>query len=382
MRSLSLFVIASLFGVLPRVAEAVSSDPVTEDNGNSSSLYVGLTLGDGWEDFPVHMTPDYENSSAVEQLNATLPLYVTWILDPNSNTVAQPVNPPQPITNYSWFTAAPTAFKVTISDVVAGTVYNLCASGNELEAPALNAFPLTSSGELNVQDIHGGIGTTTLIRLSRFTNSPTNTQGIFCYLGWTSPATRIDAVNGTVHLVPGDIWTRSGQFTISGQLYEIRWDTMVAEWPSADFGNASPRQVEASDAAAFASAYGCCGGAIRWGHTTESPASSPTFQADLANAGTSQHLLDSSDISAFATDWGKGCGLSKVRNEEEVVAMMAWFGFAPTGDTITVDGVELPEYANADPEQREIGIADPYGFLDHIEGVQTIPWGGMKRLYR
>jgi len=41
--------------------------------------------------------------------------------------------------------------------------------------------------------------------------------------------------------------------------------------------------------------------------------------------------------------------------------MMAWFGFTLTAQTIAVGGVELPEYALTDPEQREIGIADPYG---------------------
>jgi hypothetical protein len=124
----------------------------------ASPINVGVTLGQGWSGFPTYLQPDYVQTGALDRLDVELPLYVTWILDRNvpGQVEAQPVIPPQPITSYSWFD--PTKLKVAYAVIQEANLYTECLEGVQLEAPAVNSFPLTADGRLRVTDRHGGTG--------------------------------------------------------------------------------------------------------------------------------------------------------------------------------------------------------------------------------
>jgi hypothetical protein len=371
-----------LFATAPAFADAF-----LEETLNPGTLYVGVTLGQDWSGFPIHLSPDYTEAGALDRLDVTLPLYVSWILDPDVQTQATPVVPAQPITNYPWFTAS--AFKVGYVKVEVKTNpgYVACPQPYEasphLEAPTLNTFPLTAGGELNVRDIHGGTGAQTTIRLSR------TDQSVVLYLGWTRPGMhRNDLTEGDDPYEPGDGWIRGVRFSVGDDLHEAFYDNAVVEWPSPDMGP-SPGFTDTPDLAMFASYYGTGGVRVRWGLNTETPTLSPNFFADFTNhpeTPGNPNYLDSADISHIAWDLGNSCMLlpPKAGGEEDVATIMAWFGFTPTGGMIEIaPGKRVPEFVQSDSEQTQVGINDPYGYRRHIGSATIpIPWTAAKKLYR
>ena len=49
---------------------------------------------------------------------------------------------------------------------------------------------------------------------------------------------------------------------------------------------------------------------------------------------------------------------------------------------IDIGVATVPEYAVTNPEQRLIGINDPYGYRNSINSVRSLPWATVKELYR
>jgi hypothetical protein len=365
----------------PTLAQCDDGPPFTDA---TSSLYVGCTLGYNWSGLQAHMVPDYTNTGQYERLDVTLPLYVTWILDPNVGTEGVRVNPPQPITNYAWFSGHHAEFQTKMAEVGETALYTDCPEGTDLEAPSLDSYPLNSSGELHIKDVHGGAAGRTEIRLRRFTND-LHTQGILLIAGWASPGTREDAPSGvSTNYSPDAVWTTAYNFGVNNVQYHAYHDYKIVEWVSPDIAPTSPGYVDASDLSGFVGAWDSVHGAVRWGFNNENPPSSPTYKWDVANLGGSQHVIDSSDLSALCGDLGKYCGMAKAGVDEDPAVIIAWFGLTMTGRMVVVgaNGETVPEYALTDRKQMAVGVSNPYGYRDHIDTSRPASWGNVKQLFR
>lgn len=114
---------------------------------------------------------------------------------------------------------------------------------------------------------------------------------------------------------------------------------------------------------------------------------SPTFQADFVPFGTSQGQNDANEIAAMAYYLGSSCSAAKPTNDgpTEARAIMAWFGFAPTGTMVVIspDGLTVPGWALVSREQMALAIANPNGYQHHLNAVvRGVSWSGAKQLYR
>ena len=316
LRRLALSVVFMIVSAAPNTMLAANPDPYDEVDGFASgSVYVGCTLGQNWSGFPVHLMTDFTSTSATEKLDVTLPLYVTWILYQDSTSVSQAVDPPQPITNYAWFDGYHDEFEVVVASVEDVNLYNDCPAGDYkvFEAPRAGDYPLNSSGQLHLEDVHGGIGAKSNIILQRYTNEE-ETEGVRLYIGWAQPKTYYDFVSsGSEDFTPGDVWRRQAIYGGLQDLY-ITYDVKIIEWVSTDYPAISPGLVLAADMAYFLQAYGDDGGAVRWGLESESPANSPTFQADVTNTVAAYGGLNASDLSHMSYDLGRSaaCAEGKV----------------------------------------------------------------------
>ncbi len=161
---------------------------------------------------------------------------------------------------------------------------------------------------------------------------------------------------------------RPGQARLLKEKQEARIIAMVCSRPAADLS-------------AFAALWSPH--IFRWGFTNESPPSSPTFRADIANLD-EQYALDQADLSAFANDLGKTCKLGKAVEGEDAETIMAWFGFTLTGRSIVIgrNGETVPEYELSDPTQNMVARSDPYGYRNRINSEKTAPWSRVKQLFR
>jgi hypothetical protein len=153
--------------LLSDVSIAVDSDPLVLEldlKDITRVVMVGATLGEGWAGFPSVIAADYTATNSYDKLNVTLPLYVTWISDTDLTGEPVAVSPPENIQAYDWF--AYDAFELQIVPGALDGEYTACAAGDYLEAPLPFEFPLTSSGELHLEDVHGGTGMETVLYLS------------------------------------------------------------------------------------------------------------------------------------------------------------------------------------------------------------------------
>jgi hypothetical protein len=166
----------------------------------------------------------------------------------------------------------------------------------------------------------------------------------------------------------------------------------IVEWVSSDIGRMdgtqagpSPRDVDQADVSAWAQIPW---GALRWGFETgETPPDSATYHVDFVPFGTSYGQNDAAEIAAMANDLGKSCSTGKVTEEgrAEALAIMAWFGYAPTGGYIVIspEGCNVPAFALVDDEQRLRGIANPDGYRENLTStVRRASWSETKQLYR
>lgn len=318
----------------------------------------------------------------------TLPLYVTWILDTKLDNDPHAVSPPQPITDFTgWFVHDEFQLLGWTSPDLDGQ-YTECADGDWLEEPKMPPtqplFPLNSSGELRLIDVHGGIVTASTLYLLRVDFEAEPTVGIFVVFGWAEPKTRHDdALGYEVNLAPGDTWTRVT--FVDGSPQQCLVDIRIVEWVSTDFGGVSRREVDASDLSVFAAYFGQGNVPVRWGwETGESPTNSPNFEANVSPFGDSADYLDWSDLIHMYQDLGKSCGLSKVGRHDDPMTIMRWFGFAPTDETVVwgPNGETGTKFVVADPEQMTRAILDPYGYRDQAAATSVVPWGRVKEFYR
>jgi hypothetical protein len=365
---------------------AANPNPYEEENAfQSGGVYVACTLGNEWSGFPVHLMADFSSTSATEKLDVTLPLYVTWIVNTDSGT-SRAVDPPQPITNFDWFDGHHGEFEVDGAGVLpeGWNWYNDCdwqSHWKAFEAPTAGSYPLNSSGQMHLEDIHGGIGANSIITLVRHTNEE-ETEGVRLYIFWARPGTYRDYASGIDEdFTPGETWTWATDF---GAL-RLKMEAKIIEWVSTDYPAINPGLVTAADLGYFLQIYGENGGPVRWGLASESPVNSPTFQADVTPLGLSYGTLDGSDLSHMAYDVGRGayCGMSsKAGDGASIETIMAWFGFTKTGNMIDIGIATVPEYVCTNPEQRLIGIRNPFGYRNSINSAQSLPWSTAKALYR
>jgi hypothetical protein len=371
---------------VPSALFAVDPEPYIESNrftSGSGSVYVGCTLGDGWSGFPDHLMPDFTSTNPTEKLDVTLPLYVTWILYEDSTAVSQAVNPPRPITDFAWFNGFHDEFQVVIANPEPNNwLYNSCGGYRDFETPKIGDYPLDSDGQLHLEDVHGGIGTTSDIIFVHYTDEE-QSEGVELHLSWSHPATRYDFVTqDDQDFTPGEVWRRE-KFIPGFPDLHITYDVKIVEWVSTDYRAITPGLITAADFAYFLMDYGN-GGAVRWGFASESPANSPTFMADVTNVNYSASYLDGGDLAHASYDLGReaACQLGKPGNGVSWDAIMAWFGFARTGQMIDIGIATVPEWTCTNPEQRLIGINDPYGYRRTINSARSVPWGEVKELYR
>jgi hypothetical protein len=214
-------------------------------------------------------------------------------------------------------------------------------------------------------------------------------------IGWTDPGRIGEADVGDY--VPGGVWRRRIQYLagVPQVLYTYYVDYRVVEWVSTDFAGTSARFCDSSDLTRFAAWFNDpdnIGKPVRWGLSTETPDLSPNFWADVKpdtphdQYPPPPHYVDAGDIATFGADLGVNhCQASKAGDQEEVVAMMGWFGFNRTGRMIEIaPGRMAPEYTLPDLAQLRLGLSDPEGWRNTISGsaAERVPWTAVKHLYR
>lgn len=377
-----------------------TSDPYvyTEATLNPHRLIIiCATLGNNWSGFPTFLATDYAPTVPMyEELDAELPLYVTWMLDSSTSEYwpGRFVDPPLPITSFDWFSFFYNGFKTfRIEQDVTDVEYYTCPASVGIEAPQLGSFPVTADGKLRVSDIHGGFGNETLIHLRYCSDE----EGVDCeytfhiIVSWTNPGVWYDDyLQAEVDRAPGSVYNRAARFDFSGASYVGYAPVRIVEWISTDLGipdspGPSPRAVDAADLAYwFAFCDNEIGHPARFGFGTgETPPNSPNYHCNVVPWG---NHIDPSDLAAFIGDLNdRSCQLSKA-GADEFAAMLDWFGVAPTGRMLPVNpnGDLAPEYAVVDWEKNRRAIADPYGYRTNLSATPAMeaPWGLVKQLYR
>ncbi len=207
-------------------------------------------------------------------------------------------------------------------------------------------------------------------------------------MGWKYPGTWYDdAFAASGDHGAGDTYNRLLDY---GDGFYTFIPVHIVEWVSSDIANISgssegpsPRAVDASDVGVWST---FSSGAVRWGFDSETPSNSPTWHGDIFPIGGSQGYIDASDTSWLGYTLSTSCSAGKPTEDSdaEAVAIMEWFGYARTGETISLgDGLVVPEWESVDPVQRAIGQADPYGYRQNLSAtVRSVTWSTAKRIYR
>ena len=269
--------------------------------------------------------------------------------------------------------------------------YYTCQEGTGLEAPAQSTYPLNADGKLRVTDIHGGVGSQTVI-VMRACFEVGCEQLVYILVSWDHPGTRFDDYLGDdVHLAPEDVYYRAVRVESQRGIDEGIVPVRIVEWVSSDIGipgqaGPSPRFVDAGDLAYFSTLLG---DPIRWGFAPgggEDPANSPTFQCDV-NPFDSSPTIASGDLAIFVNRVGTSCQLGKVGAGTEFAAILDWFGIAQSGRLVVVgpNGETFPEYEVVDEEKNRRAIVDPYGYLDTMNSnavAERVPWSLVKQFFR
>ena len=380
-------------------ADILDDTYTVETTNPTRTVIVGVTMSSGWFGFPNTMMPDYYPVYPYEMLYLELPLYVEWIIDWDHTgdlPSAQRLDPPQPLSSFSWFTGNHSRFVAHVEQVgdhngnpslIQG--HTVCPQGIGLEDPEEGSTPLTAEGKLAVWDFHGGIGAQTRIRLQDCRGGTGCPESYFIILEWDRPNTYYDEFTEVPgNYLPGMV--HNAGFTVNhGSAFFCYMPTLSVEWVSADIGvptgaGPSPRIVDAADLAYF---FNFLGQPLRWGFATETPPNSPTFQCDFTPFEGSGSI-NAADLAAFASDLGESCQLtaSKPGGRSEAAAILDWFGVAPTGGTVVVgpNGESVPGYEVVDWEKNRRAIADPYGYSRNVpsSAARDVPWSMVKRLFR
>lgn len=208
MRTFSILFLLWALSFAASVPDAYAEDDdALETTAEGNSIYVGVTIGSDWSGFPDKLSTRYEANTYPNRLNTTLPLYVTWILDLTDNVfndVADRVDPPQPLSSYSWYSTSNAweAFEVFPAVTLPSFEQGYVDCGRDvpsgMEHPVYQSHPLNAAGELLLEDVHGGFGGSTLIRLRKLATG--NTAGVFIYLGWRRPQSLQDNYEGVVRI--------------------------------------------------------------------------------------------------------------------------------------------------------------------------------------
>jgi hypothetical protein len=370
--------------------------------------FYGVTLGEGWQGFPAILAPDYNQTGSTDLLDVTLPVFIEWEMHvaigppgPNQCPAAAPqqVTPPRPLGSEPWFVGHHSDLVVweIRQNTLTDPDYHACAAGWGLEHPPVfsdfGQGPFTASGGLRVQDIHGGIGSDTIVwgfRPEFDTALRLREMWVFIFQ-WNKVATYPDiSTSYRINAVPGTAVTRVFPFELSlwpsfpvTCFYDM-WSSMLAvEWVSSDIAGATPRSVDAGDIGALSTHLGH---PVVWGFDEDGGPAYRNYHANVYPFGSSSLAIDGADISALAADLTETCGLSKAAPAVEKAAILAWFGIAATGRSMTlVNGEQIPEYDVVDWDKNRRAIADPYGYLT-AAGAEAAanekPWSHVKRLYR
>lgn len=81
---------------------------------------------------------------------------------------------------------------------------------------------------------------------------------------------------------------------------------------------------------------------------------------------------------------GQETGKTTKEIHTETLAVMAWFGYAPTNEPVAIGpGQTAPGFELVDNEQRLIGIQNPEGWRNNfVTGAKKVTWSDTKQLYR
>jgi hypothetical protein len=369
--------------------------------------FYGVTLGQDWQGFPANLMPDYNLAGGANLLDVTLPVYIDWEMHVTigvqgnecPEVTPQSVFPARPLANEPWFVGHHNELIVwEIRQDVSDAEYHTCAQGNGLELPTLSDFgesPFTADGRLRVQDIHGGIGNSTLVwgfrpvqdQAGRFT-----AFYIFIFR-WNKVDSYTDEVTqDLVDAIPGTAVRRRFGFIMRNSYGTVcqrdMWSSMLAvQWPSTDIAGSSPRYTDATDYAHFLDSR-CFGNPVVWGFDDQGGQTNRNYECNVQPFGSSSLFIDSSDFAVMNYKLGVNhCGLSKPMPADVKAAILAWFGVEATGRMIEAgpNGEMLPEYAIVDQVKCQRAIADPYGYLrdlDATTAVEQLEWGQVKQRYR
>jgi hypothetical protein len=384
----------------PCPSHAASGDTVpkiTLGDGTLVELIVhlyGATISQGWSEMPSRMAPDYVRNSPLERLDQTLPVYIDWeiptyIMPGGCAPCAPPnptrVNPPRPLASEPWFVGHANDFIPLIVQPLDTMDYTACAADNGLEQPLTT--PLSASGRMRVADIHGGTSGDTAIFWLRYV-----CVGSFCeywvfVVRWNRAQTYTDEDTGArVDALPQQAVTRPNEILFPRRcptpcVIANLWSEMfVTQWVSTDASETSRRIVDASDLAALSVEFG---NPVRWGYDPP-VGGGPASRNYHLNFAPFNDVIDTADLSAYAFDIGKSCGLTKTTPEGAPDALMQWFGFARTGRQIEIvpGQPSVPEWKLVDATQNHRAILDPHGYRPRINDLENLPWGTFKRLYR
>jgi len=277
---------------------AAESNPFEfiDDEAASATRVVvaGVTLGNNWAGFQTKFAAGY-TGSPLDDVDVTLPLYVTWLSD-SDDFFGSPIQvTPTPVVSYDWFQEGGGSTWRVEEISMAGVEYKQCPDGQGLELPTLYSHPteLHFNGELRVKDTHGGIAVNTLIRMSRYFSIGGNPTAGRAHLivNWNRPGTYFDDYlpeSNPVYAIPGTVYNRriirrvGGVETIRSYVH-----VRIIEWVSSDLAvpnspGPSPRFVDAADLSYWHSfCEPLVGQLARWGFSTENPPNSPTYHCNV-----------------------------------------------------------------------------------------------------
>lgn len=385
----------------PPDLEAASGDTVPSITVGSETVVEGIfhlygaSLGENWNGMDGRMAPDYVATSPLQRLDRTLPVYIDWEIStyimpggcaPCEAPNPTRVSPPRSLANEPWFIGHANEFgQQIVQNIEVDGDYTTCAAGQGLEEPLTS--PLTADGRMRVADIHGGISDDTAIYWVRY-----QCMGTFCeywafVVRWNRVQTYTDLdIQARRDPLPGATVTQRNQiqfprFCGTACTIDNIWsETFITQWVSSDASQTSPRVVNASDLAALSAHLNQ---PFKWGYDPplgEGPASR-NYHVNFAPFNDD---IGSDDISAFAADNGKSCGLAKATAEAERDALMSWFGFDRSGRQVEVVPGEppVPEWVLVDAEQNHRAILDPEGYTSQISAHAEVPWCRVKSLSR
>jgi len=334
----------------------------------------------------LYLTPDLESAEAGEKLDITLPIYLVYqnINAGLGGTGIEPVpNGPKRIDDVISSDVLD-EFKAEIFyDLAFDVEYHACPDGEGLDAPQPDSYPINQDGTLHVQDLNfGGIGSGTVIQLTRDYEITGGFGRTVVVVGWARPGTQFDYCGGAFNKLPGDVgcisWPVSG--ILAGNLVPVYVPRKVVLWVSTDAAGTTPRAVDASDLAALAAHLDDNG--IDWGFTF------PSGNESTRNYHLNFNLdgdINVSDLAVIAEDLAlDNCYDTGKPQSDERDTIFAWFGIEPTGNTVAdYRGRQLPGYEVVDWSKLRSAVQDPYGYRRLIKPLQpTVEWSTVKELYR